>query len=300
MGTGDIPVNVLAITGSGKRLTAAALVPSGDLASVSIQTSEKIVSVEADPDKYIIQSNYDNDSKPVRLSPQTLLTDGIVAFNRGEHAQAEGKFREGLKARPHDSLLHAWLARSLAAQNKNDEAETEAIAATRIEPPLTTALSWAHTTLGQIALARNQTAEAARNLRRAKVEATEAPAQFATRELLIKAERSGGKPASVDEPVRSFVTQFDTMIKQPSSDKLFTIVIKNNLKKFVQGLTVAPPTAWTTEVLYADRVDANRIAVDVGLSVKAGGRDQTGTAVFVLYRHGTTWMLENVESFNVK
>jgi len=68
----------------------------------------------------------------------------------------------------------------------------------------------------------------------------------------------------------------------------------------VQGLTVAPPTAWSTEVLEADRVDANRIAVDVGLSVKAGGRDQSGTAVFILYRDGGVWKLENVESFNVK
>jgi hypothetical protein len=300
LGTGDVPVQVLAVTASGKQLTAAALVPSGDLASVNIPTSEKIVSVEADPDKYIIQSNYDNDSKPVRLSPQTLLNDGIVAFNKGEHAQAEAKFREGLKSSPHDSLLHAWLARSLAAQNKNDEAEAEANAAIRIEPPLTTALSWAHITLGQVALARNQPAEAVRNLRRAKVEATEAPAQFAVRELLIKAERSGGKSPSVDEPVRTFVTQFDGMIKQPSSDKLYTLAIKNNLKKFVQGLTVAPPTAWTTEVLSVDKVDANRIAVDVGLTVKASGRDQTGTAVFILYREGGTWMLENVESFNVK
>jgi hypothetical protein len=47
-------------------------------------------------------------------------------------------------------------------------------------------------------------------------------------------------------------------------------------------------------------VDANRLALDVALRIKAGGRDQTGTAVFVLYRSGSGWMLEDLQHFNVK
>ena len=100
--------------------------------------------------------------------------------------------------------------------------------------------------------------------------------------------------------MRSLVTQLDSLIKQPSSDKLYTIVVKNNLKKFVQGLTVTPPTAWATEIAHVDRMDANRVSLDVRLRITAGGREQTGTAVFILHRTAQGWMLEDVQLFNVK
>ena len=47
------------------------------------------------------------------------------------------------------------------------------------------------------------------------------------------------------------------------------------LKRFVQGLTVSRPAAWSTEILHVDQVDANRVALDVGLKVKTEGKDQT-------------------------
>ncbi|HSQ20410.1 MAG TPA: hypothetical protein VLR92_08545, partial [Blastocatellia bacterium] len=104
------------------------------------------------------------------------------------------------------------------------------------------------------------------------------------------------------ESVRSYITQLDAAIKQPTSDKLFALVIKNNLKRFVQGLTVSPPASWSTEILHVDQIDANRVALDVGLKVKAEGKDQAGTAVFVLSRVGNAWLLEDVphQLFNVK
>lgn len=300
LGTGELTVPMLAVTASGKQLTGSVTVPSEDITSIEVQTAEKITSVEVDPEKLLIQSNYDNDVKPVRVSAQTLFNESIIAFNKAEYAQAETKLKEAVRLNPQNSLLHAWLARTLAAQNKMDEATSAANAAIKIEPPGGAALAWAHITLGQAALARNQAAEAVQHLRLAVAEAEEAPAQFAAREMLIRAERAANINPQVEESVRAFFTQLDTLIKQPSSEKLFTVVTKNNLKRFVQGLTVTPPTSWTTEILRADRIDANRVAVDVGLKVKAGGRDQSGTAVFVLYRAGSGWMLEDVNLFNVK
>jgi hypothetical protein len=138
------------------------------------------------------------------------------------------------------------------------------------------------------------------NLKRALVESEEAPAQFAAREALVQAERAANLSAPVEESVRSFIAQLDAAIKQPSSDKLFTLAIRNNLKRFVQGITVSRPTAWTTEILRADQIDANRIALDVGLKVRAEGKDQAGTAVFILNRAGQGWVLEDVQLFNVK
>lgn len=300
LGTGDVTVPVLAMTASGKQVTATATVPSEDLAYTDIQTTEKIDSVEVDPDKLLIQTNYDNDRKPVRTTAQTLLNESIIAFNKGQHAEAETKLREAARVDPKNSLVRAWLARTLAAVNKMDEAVKEANAAIGNELSAGGANAWAHITLGQIALARNQASEAVTHLRRAVIEAEEAPAQFASREALVKAERAANLSPQVEDSIRAFITQLDTLIKQPSSDKLFTVVTRNNLKRFVQGLTVTPPSSWTTEILRTEQLDADRVAIDVALKVHAGGRDQSGTALFIIHRVGGAWVLEDVQLFNVK
>ncbi|HET9531577.1 MAG TPA: tetratricopeptide repeat protein [Blastocatellia bacterium] len=300
LGNGDILTEVVAATASGKQITVPVTVPSEDLTSIEIATSEKIESVEVDPRKLIIQSDYDNDRKPARTSSQTLFNESIVAFNKGEHAAAEAKLKEAISVDPRNELLHAWLARSLFAQNKLDEAHAAASTAIKTDLSSAAALAWAHITLGQISLARNQAAQAVPHLRQAVIIADEAPAQFQAREVLIRAERAANMTPQVDESIRAFVAQLDTMLKQPSSDKLFTIISRNNLKRFVQGLTVSPPTSWTTEILRVDMIDANRAALDVGLAVKTKQADQSGTAVFVLYRSATGWVLEDVQLFNVK
>ena len=305
LGTGDLTVKVLAVTASGKQVTTSVMVPSENLATAELPTAEKITSVEVDPEKLIIQTNYDNDareadSKTTRTSAQTLLNGSIGAFNKAQYADAETKLREAVRLEPRNAVMHAWLARTLAAQKKMDEAAGEANAALKIEPP--TSLAWARITLGQVALSRNQAAEAARQFRAAMIEAEDATAEFAAHEALIQAARAGGIAPQVDESLRSYITQLDAAIKQPTSDKLFALVIKNNLKRFVQGLTVSPPASWSTEILHVDQVDANRVALDVGLKVRAEGKDQSGTAVFILTRVGNAWLLEDVphQLFNVK
>jgi tetratricopeptide (TPR) repeat protein len=300
LGTGDVPARVLAITASGKQIAASVTIPSEAIASVDIQTAEKISSVEVDPEKLIIQTNYDNDAKPPRPWPQTLFNESIIAFNKGEYAQAEAKLKEALRSAPHNSLLRAWLARALAAGSKHDEAMTEAAAAIKTEPPTGGALAWARIAMAQSLAARGSNAEAVGHLRRALVEADEAPARFAARESLIRAERAANLSPQVDESIRAFVAQLDSLFRQPSSDKLFAVVSRNNLKVFVQRLAVTPPTSWTTEILRADQIDANRIALEVSLRVKSQETDHTGTAIFLIYRAPSGWLLEDVQQFNVK
>jgi hypothetical protein len=134
------------------------------------------------------------------------------------------------------------------------------------------------------------------------VEADETAAQLAAHEGLIEAERAAGSSPPVDPSVRAFITALDEAIKEPASDKLFTLVIRNNLKRFVQGLTVTRPASWVTEILRVERIDSGRVSVDVGLKVRSEGRDQSGTAVYVLARVGNAWQLEDVPHalFNVK
>jgi hypothetical protein len=307
LGTGDVTIKLLAVTASGKQVTTSVRVASENIATAEIGTAEKIVSVEADPDKLIIQTNYDNDardadSKATRPSAQTLLNESIAAFNKGTYPEAEAKLRQAVVSDNRNAVLHAWLARTLAAQKKMDEAAAEANMAIKFDPPSGPALAWGRITLGQVAMARTQSAEAVRQFRAAVAEADDASAQIAAREGLIQAERAGGPATQIDESVRAFIAQLDAAIKQPASDKLFTLAIKNNLKRFVQGLTVNRPQSWATEILHVDQIDANRVAVDVGLKVRADGKDQAGTAVYVLNRSGTGWVLEDVPHslFNVK
>jgi tetratricopeptide (TPR) repeat protein len=295
LGTGDVTVNVLAITASGKQVSTSVMVPSESLATAELQTAEKISTVEVDPEKFIIQSDYDNDardadSKTTRTSAQSLLNSSIAAFNKTQYAEAETLLRQALRSEPRNSVLRAWLSRNLAAEKKIDE------------PPVGPALAWARVTLGQVAMARNQPGDAVRHFGAAVIESEDTAAQLAAREGLIQAERAAAIAPQADESVRAFITQLDAAIKQPESDKLFALVVRANLKRFVQGLTVSRPGAWSTEILHVDRVDANRLALDVGLKVKAEGRDQAGTAVFILTRAGNTWLLEDVphQLFNVK
>ncbi len=299
LGTGDLIVPVLAVTASGKQLTANASVPSEDIASINFQTSEKISWVEADPEKLLIQTDYDNDRKPVQLSEQTVLAESIAAFNKGDYKDAESKLREGIKNYPDNPMLHAWFARALAASNKPDEAATEANAAIKITPPMGAALTWAHISLGQIAMTKAQPAQAVEYLRRAVAEAVEAPAQYASRQELIKAERAANITPQVEESLRTFIARLDTLMKQPSSDELFKLISRNNMKQFVQRVAVTPPTAWTTEILRVEYPDANHAILDVGLKVTAGNRNQSGTAVYILHRAGSGWMLDDVQLFNV-
>lgn len=306
-GTGDVNVKVLVLTASGKQITISVMVPSESIASAEIPTAEKIASVEVDPDKFVIQTNYDNDardadSKTTRTSAQTLLNQSIGAFNKAQYAEAETLLGQAVRADPRNAVLHAWLARARAAQKKMDDASAAANAAIKIDPPSGPALAWARVTLGQAALARNQAADAARQFRAAVAEADEAAAQIAAHEGLIQAERAAGIAPQADESVRAFITQLDAAIKQAGSDKLFPLVVKNNLKRFVQGITLSKPASWATEILHVEPIDATRVMLDVGLKVRAEGKDQTGTAVFILNRVGSTWLLEDVphQLFNVK
>jgi len=305
LGTGDVAVTVLAVTASGKQVTGTVTVPSENITAAEIPTAEKITSIEVDPEKLIIQTNYDNDArdgdmKTTHASAQTLFNQSIAAFNKGDYADAETRLRQATRTDPRNSLLHAWLARALAAQKKYDEAVSEANTAIKAELPDGSALAWARITLGQAALARNQAADAVQLLRLATAEAEEAPAQFAARDGLVQAERAANLSPPIEASVRAFITQLDTAIKDPSQDKLQPLVVKNNLKRFAQGLTVSHPTAWATDILHVDQIDANRVALDVDLKVKAEGRDQSGTARYILIRNGSGWVLEDVQLFNVK
>src|SRR4029078_8637328 len=118
LGTGEVTAAVLAVTASGKQLRVSVPVPSEDLTFADFQTDEKIVTIEIDPEKLIVQTDYDNDAKPPRTWEQTLFNDSLAAFNKGDFQTAVTKLREAVRSAPFCSQFHAWLARTLAAEKK--------------------------------------------------------------------------------------------------------------------------------------------------------------------------------------
>jgi hypothetical protein len=300
LGTGDMPVTVSALTASGKRLMSQVSMPSEDITYLELRSDEKIIRVEVDPEKMVPQTNYDNDINPHEASSQTLLNDAQQSFNKSEFAVAVEKLKLAVKESPQNSALHAWLARALIGDNKPDEAMAEANIALKIEPALPSALSWSHYVMGQVAALRGKPSEAVEHYKLAVIWAMDAPAQYASREALVKAEKTAATSGVIDESIRGFITKLDINVKNRASDQLNTMIARANLRKFIQGLIGSPISSWTTDVLRGQYLDSNRVAVDVFIKTQSEARDRSGTAVYILNKSQGSWILEDVQLFNVK
>jgi len=78
-----------------------------------------------------------------------------------------------------------------------------------------------------------------------------------------------------------------------------TSCLNYNSRLAPKSIPTTPPQSWTTDILRVEQIDGNRVALDVALKIRAQNKEQAGTAVFILYRIGGSWMLENVRLFNV-
>jgi tetratricopeptide (TPR) repeat protein len=192
------------------------------------------------------------------------------------------------------------LARALLAANKADEAEREFRAVMDDALPSPVALGWASEGLGETALRKGQSAEAVRRFTEAARAEGEYASTLAARLNRIKAESSAA-PA-VEESVRSFIAQLDQAIKTGGKADIDALILPGELPVFSRGIIGSRPEIWQTRVLRAESLDANRIAVDVSLSVRELGRDQSGTAVLILARTGAggAWKLAGIEFLEVR
>jgi len=302
-GTGDVKVDVLAITDKGERLIEQATIPSEGLSEVHFNTANKIVSVEVDPDKIVPQINYDNDAQPKQLSGLTVYNEGYSLYVKQDLAGAEAKFREAAKLEPQHGLPRVWLGRVLALQGKTDEAMKELNAALEIQPPLAAVVAWANITLGELAQAKGESEKAIGYFKHAVLMDAEVAATTAARAGLIKAETAANKLPPVEESVRSFISQLDKAINSGNAQALAPLIVRTNakLKKFMNGVAINKPQ-WTSEILRAEALDADLTAVDVNVKAREGDRSFSGTALLILRRAGSGWLLDNIpeELFNVK
>ena len=298
-GTGDFTVEIVATNEKGEKIPRTVTVKASEFGSVNFPAGANIKTIEVDPDKIYLQSDYSNDSFPRRPSQSEAFGQANLAFSKNDFATAEAKARESLSATPDAPTLQALLGRAMLAQKKNDEAAKVFNEALKAEPLPIQAYGWAQMGLAELAMQQNKFPEAARHYRYAAAADLDAATTIAARDGALKAER-GASAVKIPEDIRAFLQKFDAAVLQGSSAAVDQFVELGNLKKFAKGLVVRKPSAWVTEALRAEEWDASRTAVDVTLKIKIDGKDHAGRAVYVISRAGGKLLLSEVPTFDVK
>lgn len=300
LGATDVKVNVVATTDTGQQINTEATIPAHDFGQATFTSASKIVRVEVDPEKFYPQTDYGNDVAPRLVESASSLAEATRLFGAQEFAKAEAMARQLLAASPRMQEARIVFARALLAQDKTDEAEREfrQLAGERL--PMPAALAWSSIGLGEIALKRGQAAEAARFFNEAVLADAEYASTVYARAARIRAEIAANAAPSVDESVRSFITQLDAALRSGRQNEIAPLIVPGELAGFIHGAVGTQPEAWQTRILRGEQLDANRLALDVAINSRQLGADHAATAVFVLVRNGGAWKLNAIDFFEEK
>lgn len=298
-GSFDVDVTVQAVTDRGERLTTTAHVPAKDFGEAQFKTTSKIVRVEVDPEKLYPQTNFANDVVPQGPGLVEAVEQARIQLGQ-QPAQAESLARQILARMPASEEARIVLARALLEQSRLDDAEREFRAALSSTLPLPATLAWADIGLGEIALRRNRAADAARLFNSAARTEGEYASTLEARASRIKAEAAAGTPPPVDEQIRTTVANLDTAIKSGHRNEIEALIVGGELAGFSKGISGIPPELWQTRVVRTEQLDTNRVAADVVLSARVGGREQQGPAVYVFARTPSGWKLAEIPIFEVR
>ncbi|MCA1594007.1 MAG: hypothetical protein LC754_15410 [Acidobacteria bacterium] len=298
MGSLDADVSVSATTERGERLTANAHLPAKDFGEAQFQTTAKLVRVEVDPEKLYPQIDFSNDVAPRAPGSEEALAEARSQL-APQPARSEQLAREVLARTSLMTEARVVLGRALLGQGKLDEAEKEFRASLDAPLPTPATLAWANIGLGEIALRRNNAAEAARRFDIAVRSEAEYASTLAGRAARLKAESAGAAPV-VDEGIKNAVAQFDAAIRSGRKAELDANIAPGELISFIRGIIGTQPEAWQSRVLRTELFGANRAAADVSIATRTAGRDQAGTAVFVFSRMAGVWKLTDIQFFEVR
>jgi hypothetical protein len=299
LGSVDAITTVRAMTATGEQLSVPVTVGARNFGEAVFKTTAKVVRVEIDPEKLYPQLDYGNDSAPRARDLSEVLGEASRHFGAQDYPKAESIAREILSVTPNFQEARIILARALLGQNRIDEAEKLFQAALNEPLPTAGTLAWANVGLGEINLRKGQAAEAARRFNDSVRADAEYAASLAARAGRIKAETTANT-LKVDTDVRTFVAQLDQAIISGRRVDLESRIVPGELERFIGGVIGTQPEVWQTRVLRTEQLDANLVAADVSLDTKQLGRQQTGTAVFLLARVGGSWKLAGIDLFEVR
>lgn len=301
--TGALPVRVTVVahTGAGAPLTAEVAIAAKDYGEAVFPASANITRVEIDPQKFYPQTDYANDVAPKAPEPGAIFIEATNAFNRADYVDAEAKARLALARLPRMSEARITLARALLALNRLDEAEREFKLALDDSLPLAATLAWGHIGLGEISLRRNQAVDAARRFD-SGVRANAGDAtNLQARDGRLRAEAAARSTApTVNEAARSFVQRLDAALKSGRKAEIDQLLLDGELALFSRGIVGNQPEIWTSEVRRTESLGGGRTAVDVRITARLLGRDQAGTAVYVLTDTPAGLRLADVQLFEVR
>ncbi|HKU73332.1 MAG TPA: tetratricopeptide repeat protein [Pyrinomonadaceae bacterium] len=298
LGSIDVTVPVVATTETGQEVRAEVTVPAKNFGEAVFKTPAKVVRVEVDPDKLYPQLDYGNDMMPRGKELSQALNEAYLQLGAQDFAKAEATARAMLSGAPKFQDAQIILARALLGQNRNEEAEKLFRAALEEPLPFTATLAWANIGLGEIAMKRNQPAEAVKRFTDAVIASRDYPSSLAARLARIRAEAAANSAPPVDETARTFITQLAQAVISNRKADLEARIVSGELVKFINASIGTEQ--WDTKVVRTEQINPNLIAADVQINAKKLGTVGSGTAVLMLARTPAGWRLSGIELFEVR
>ena len=298
IGSIDVTVTVAATTDTGQVVTAEATVPAKNFGEALFKTPAKIVRVEVDPEKFYPQLDYGNDVVPRAKDLPDALNEATLQLGAQDFVKAEATARAMLNVAPRFQEARILLARALLGQNKLDEAEKLFRSALDEGLPFPATLAWADIGLGEIAMKRNQPAEAAKRFTDAVVASRDYPSSLAARLARIRAEAAANNAPAVDPAVQTFATQLSQALVSNKKPDLESRIVSGELTRFING-SIGTET-WDTKVVRTESLNANLIAADVQIQLKKLGGAGSGTAVLLIARTPSGLKLSGIDLFEVR
>lgn len=298
LGSVDVTVTVAGTTDQGQRVTTEATIPARNFGEAVFKNTSKIVRVEVDPEKFYPQLDYGNDVVPRAKDLPEALNDAQLQLGSQDFAKAEATARAMLLNAPRFQDVRILLARALLGENKLEEAETLFRSALDEGLPFSATLAWANIGLGEIAMKRNQPAEAAKRFTDAVIASRDYPSSLAARLARIRAEAAANNAPAIDPAVQQFVTQLSQAVVSNKKADLEARVVPGELVKFVNASIGTD--VWDTKVVRTENLNANLIAADVTINVKKLGTVGSGTAVLLIARTPAGLKLSGIDLFEVR
>ena len=297
-GSIDVTVSVVATTERGEQVRSETTVPAKNFGEVVFKTPAKIVRVEVDPDKLYPQLDYGNDVMPRAKDLTQALNEAALQLGGQDFAKAEATARAMLASAPRFQEAQIILARALLSQGRLDDAEKLFRSALEEPLPFTATLAWANIGLGEIAMKRNQPAEAAKRFNDAVIASRDYPSSLAARAARIRAEAAANNAPPIDETARAFITQLSQAVVSNKKAELESRVVSGELVRFINASIGTE--AWETKVVRTEQLNANLIAADVQIRANKLGTVGEGTAVLILARTPSGWKLSGIDLFEVR
>ena len=298
IGSIDVTVPVVATTEQGQEVRAEATIPAKNFGEAVFKTPSKLVRVEVDPDKLYPQLDYGNDVMPRAKDLSQALNEASLQLGAQDFAKAEATARAMLASAARFQEAQIILARALLGENRIEDAEK--LFRTALEEPLPFAatLAWANIGLGEIAMKRNQPAEAAKLFNDAVIASRDYPSSLAARAARIRAEAAANNAPPVDETVRAFVAQLAQAVVSNKKAELESRIVSGELVRFINASIGTE--AWDTKVVRTEQLNANLIAADVQIRASKLGTVGSGTAVLMLAKTPAGLKLAGIELFEVR